>query len=257
MLPRNFIPSLFAITIFVLLTFGVLHYMQVPAGTLIDWVIGIAIFWWLMIIVTLPWNMHFAAKEVLVQAKQSQDKDIKVNTEDVAFAQKLAKRFLRIAIILHLVSALILALLAYFDITSMGYISAVAALLLTVLRPAIRMHEYIAARLNLITQEMKYPREDIAELRAKFYEWESRLNTVEYQLNIGERDSFAGTQTRLSSSLEKEMKDLRANLEKLRAKNDSDHEQLGRKAENVIAKLSEDAQFLNQAREIIKFFKQA
>jgi len=257
MLPRNFIPSLFSITIFVLLVFGVLKYMQVSAGTLIDCVVGIAIFWWLMIVVTLPWNMHFAAKEVLVQAKQSQDKDIKVNLEDVAFAQKLSKRFLRIAIILHIVSAIVLALLAYFDITDLGYITAVAALLLTVLRPAISMHEYVAARLNLITQEMKYPREDIAELRAKFYEWETRLISLEYQLNTSERDSFAATQGRISTSLEKEMQSLRANLEKLRAKNDSEHEQLGRKAENVIAKLSEDAQFLNQAREIIKFFKQA
>ncbi len=257
MLPKNFIPSLFSITIFVLLTFGVLHYMQVSAGTLIDWVVGIAIFWWLMIIVTLPWNMHFAAKEVLVQAKQSEEKDIKVNVADVAFAKKLSKRFFWLAIILHLASAIILALLAYFDITNLGYFSAVAALLLTILRPAIRLQEYIAARLSLITQEMKYPREDIMELRTKFYDWESRLNTIEYQLNTGERDSFAAAQSRLSSSLEKEMKELRANLEKLRAKNESDHDQLGRKAENVIAKLSEDAQFLNQAREIIKFFKQA
>ncbi|TAH22193.1 MAG: hypothetical protein EAZ08_01680 [Cytophagales bacterium] len=257
MLPKNFIPSLFSITIFVLLVFGVLRYMQVPAGTLIDWVVGIAIFWWLMIIVTLPWNMHFAAKEVLVQAKQSQDKNINVNPDDIAFAQKLSTRFLRVAIASHLLSALVLVLLSYFGITDLGYITAAAALLLTVLRPAIRMHEYVAERLNLITQEMKYPREDIAELRAKFYEWESRLNNAEYQLNSSERDSYAATQARISSSLEKEIQELKSKLEKLRVKNESEHDQLERKSENVIAKLSEDAQFLNQVREIIKFFKQA
>lgn len=257
MLPRNFIPSLFSITIFVMLTFGVLRYMQIPVGELMDWVIGIAIFWWLMIIVTLPWNMHFAAKEVLAQAEQSQEKDIKVSANDIAYAEKLSKRFFRIAIILHIASAVVLALLEYYQITNFGYISAVAALLLTVLRPSIRMYEYIAARLQLITHEIHYPREDVAELRQKFYDWESRLNSLEYQLNKEERDSFAATQGRLSKSLEQEMREVRANLEKLRAKNDSDHEQLGRKAESVIAKLSEDAQFLNQVRDIIKFFKQA
>jgi hypothetical protein len=257
MLPRNFLPSLFSITIMVLLTFGVLRYMQIPAGELVDWVVGVAIFWWLMIIVTLPWNMHFAAKEVLAQAKQSKDKEIKVNADDVAYAEKLSKRFFRVAIILHIISAIALALLAYFDLSSLGYISAIAALLLTVLRPAIRMYEYVAARLNLIRHEIQYPREDVAELRAKFYDWENRLNNLEYQLNTSERDSFAAKQERSTTSLDEEMKQLRANLEKLRAKNDSDHDQLGRKAEGVIAKLSEDAQFLNQVRDIIKFFKQA
>ncbi len=257
MLPRNFIPSLFSITALVLITFGVLRYMEIPAGTIIDWVIGIAIFWWLMIIVTLPWNMHFAAKEVIVQARQSKEKDIKVSEEDVAYAKKLSKRFFWVAIILHLVSAVGLYLLSYFEITSLGYISGLAALLLTLLRPAIRMYEYVAARLSNITHEIKYPRDDLAELRTKFYEWENKLQTIEFQLNTEERDSLMATQNRLLNSLENDIRELRSNLEKLRVRNDSEHEQLARKSENVIAKLSEDAQFLGQVREIIRFFKQA
>jgi hypothetical protein len=257
MLPRNFIPSLFSITALVLITFGVLRYMEIPAGTIIDWVIGIAIFWWLMIVVTLPWNMHFAAKEVIIQARQSKEKDIKVNEQDIAYAKKLSKRFFWVAIMLHLVSALGLYLLSYFEITSLGYISSLAALLLTLLRPAIRMYEYVAARLSSITREIKYPRDDLAELYAKFYEWESKLQTLEFQLNPEERDSLVATQNRLLNSLENDIRELRSNLEKLRVRNDSEHEQLARKSENVIAKLSEDAQFLGQVREIIRFFKQA
>ncbi len=257
MLPRNFIPSLFSITALVLITFGVLRYMEIPAGTIIDWVIGIAIFWWLMIIVTLPWNMHFAAKEVIVQAQQSKEKDIKVREEDIAYAKKLSKRFFWVAIILHLVSAAGLYLLSYFEITSLGYISGLAALLLTLLRPAVRMYEYVAARLSNITHEIKYPRDDLAELRTKFYEWENKLQTIEFQLNTEERDSLVATQNRLLNSLESDIRELRSNLEKLRIRNDSEHEQLARKSENVIAKLSEDAQFLGQVREIIRFFKQA
>ncbi|GAB4111991.1 MAG: hypothetical protein OHK0057_04730 [Thermoflexibacter sp.] len=257
MLPRNFIPSLFSITALVLITFGVLQYMEIPAGTIIDWVIGIAIFWWLMIVVTLPWNMHFAAKEVIAQARQSKEKNIKVSEEDVAYAERLSKRFFWVAIVLHLVSALGLYLLSYFEITSLGYISGLAALLLTLLRPAIRMYEYVAARLSSITHEIKYPRDDLAELYAKFHKWESKLQTLEFQLNPEERDSLVATQNRLLNSLENDIRELRSNLEKLRVRNDSEHEQLARKSENVIAKLSEDAQFLGQVREIIRFFKQA
>jgi hypothetical protein len=39
--------------------------------------------------------------------------------------------------------------------------------------------------------------------------------------------------------------------------NQSEHERLGREARNAIAQLSTDAQFLDNVREIIRFFKTA
>ena len=46
----------------------------------------------------------------------------------------------------------------------MGYVSSGAALLLTGLRPALRAYQYIATRLSMIRQQIKYPREDVCEV---------------------------------------------------------------------------------------------
>ena len=72
----NFIGFSFGLGVLVLLAFGVLQWLHVPAGSFIDWVIAIAIFEWLLVIVTVPWNIHFDAKAVLDEAAASAQKEI-------------------------------------------------------------------------------------------------------------------------------------------------------------------------------------
>ena len=55
--------------ILLLLIFAILQWLDIPAGSFIDWVIAIATFEWLLLIVTVPWNIHFEAKEVLADRK--------------------------------------------------------------------------------------------------------------------------------------------------------------------------------------------
>ena len=66
-----------------LLVFAILQWLHVPAGSFIDWVIAIAIFEWLLLIVTVPWNIHFEAKEVLAQGAESTKKNIAVDSEQL------------------------------------------------------------------------------------------------------------------------------------------------------------------------------
>ncbi len=69
-----FISSIVGIVVLVLTAFGLLQWLHIPAGSFLDWVIGGASFWWLLVIVTVPWNVHFQAKEVLAEAAQSIEK---------------------------------------------------------------------------------------------------------------------------------------------------------------------------------------
>ena len=66
-----FISSTISIVVVTLLAFSVLQWFHIPAGNFLDWVIGGASFWWLLVIVTVPWNVHFKAKETLFDAEQS------------------------------------------------------------------------------------------------------------------------------------------------------------------------------------------
>ncbi len=177
----------------------------------------------------------------------------------------LAKRSLWVALALHLFSAIGLYTLAVTGISTVGYISSGAALLLTVLRPAIRAYEYLYARLTMIRQEWQYPREDIVELRNRFSVLEQKVERLEEQLDAEQPYSIPATQQRFSEETRRDLARITANLEELRATNQTEHERLSREARNAIAQLSTDGQFLDHVRgqfldhvrEIIRFFKTA
>lgn len=253
----NFIFYATGLIIPVLIVFGILQWIGVPTGNFIDWVIGLAIFEWLLVIVTVPWNIHFDAKAVIDGAELSAERGITVDTKQVQYAQGVAKRSFWIAIALHLLSAVGLYALAVAGISAVGYIGSGAALLLTVLRPAVRTYEYLATRLAMIRQEFSYPRQDVVELRSRFEILEETVKRLEEQLNPEDPYSFAGTQRRYWEETRKELAELSAAHRKLQATNQADHERLSREAKNAVAQLSADSQFLDHVREIIRFFKTA
>jgi hypothetical protein len=252
-----FISSVLGIVVTFLVAFGVLQWFHIPAGNFFDWIIGGASFWWLLVIVTVPWNIHFQAKEVLAEAAESIAKNIPVDEKQVNYVKVLAKRSLWLAIALHLVSAVALYILAATGISAVGYISSGAALLLTLLRPAISAYEYLYARLIMIRQGFSYPREDILELRNRFAEIEQKVQSLEDQLNLEQPYSLAANNQRFGEETRKELARVVASLEELRAINHTEHERISREARNAIAQLSTDGQFLDHVREIIRFFKSA
>ncbi|BAY22516.1 hypothetical protein NIES2100_22790 [Calothrix sp. NIES-2100] len=252
-----FISSIASIVVVVLVSFGLLQWLHIPAGSFLDWVIGGASFWWLLVIVTVPWNVHFQAKEVLAEAAQSIEKGIPVDEKQLKYVRLLAKRSLWVALALHLFSAIGLYTLAATGISTVGYISSGAALLLTILRPAIRAYEYLYARLRMIRQEWQYPREDIMELRDRFSVLEQKVQRLEEQLDAEQPYSIPATQQRFSEETRRDLARIAANLEELRATNQTEHLSLSREARNAIAQLSTDGQFLDHVREIIRFFKTA
>ncbi|WP_088243846.1 hypothetical protein [Calothrix rhizosoleniae] len=252
-----FISSTIGIFVSVLLAFGIFQWLHIPAGNFLDWIIAGASFWWLLVIVTVPWNIHFQAKEVLAEAEQSTKKEIPVDEKQIKYVTALAKRSLLLAIALHLISAVGLYILAVTGISVVGYLGSGAALLLTGLRPAISAYQYLYARLRMIRQEFKYPREDIVELRHRMQTVETTVTGLAEQLNPDNSHSLPRKQQRDGEETRKTLARLTANVEELRATNEKEHEALSREARQAIAQLSTDGQFLDHVREIIRFFKTA
>ncbi|BAU65740.1 hypothetical protein STA3757_31310 [Stanieria sp. NIES-3757] len=253
----KYLSSSIGFSLLILLIGLILQWLHVPTGNLLDWLIGIASFWWLIIIVTLPWNIYFDTQETIAEAAISQQKGIAIEQKQLNYVKKISRWSIIIAILLHIVSALVLYLLAATGISQVGYISSVATLLLTALRPTIRGYQYLASRLSIIRQQIKYPREDIFELRDRVRQIESSLSTVESQLNIEDPLSLIAKQQQQWQDTRQELNRLKAFVEQLAAKNKLEHEQLAREATTAISQLTEDSQFLNHVREIIQFFKKA
>ncbi|NJO66183.1 MAG: hypothetical protein HC832_00910 [Leptolyngbyaceae cyanobacterium RM1_405_57] len=247
----------FGFALLVLLVFGVLQWLHIPTGNFLDWIIGIAVFEWLLVIVTVPWNVHFDAKEVLAEAAQSTEKGIAISTKQIGYAAKVAQASLWVAIALHLSSAVGLYTLSANGISTIGYIGSGAALLLTVLRPAVRTYQYLAVRLAMIRQQVKYPREDVLELRDRVFTLEETIKRLEEQLNPEKSTSWVSTQQRDLEATRQQCIRLDAQLRELQATNQADHERIAREAKGAIAQLTTDGQFLEHVREIIRFFKTA
>ncbi|NEP89453.1 MAG: hypothetical protein F6K18_22930 [Okeania sp. SIO2C2] len=253
----NFASFTVGLALILLLTFGILQWLHISVGSFLDWVIGGACFWWLLLIVTVPWNIHFEAKEVLAEAAESKQKGITVDAQQVDYVAKLARFSLWIALALHFLSTVGLYTLAITGISVFGYVSSGAALLLTVLRPAIRLYQYLVVRLSMIRRELLHPRADIIELRNRFVNIEKTVEYLGTQLSIENPESFRSKQQQHSEITRKEFSRLAVTIEDLRNTNQAEHHQLTRDFEKAISRLSTDGKFLNHVQEIIRFIKEA
>ena len=243
--------------ILAVITGGIVQWLNISAGSLIDWLIGIASFWWLLVIITIPWNIYFDARETLIEAKVSQEKELEIDLQQLNYVQKVARWSLIGAIALHLISALALYLLAMTGISNVGYVSSGLTLLLTILRPATRGYQYLTARLLTIKKEVKYPREDVIELSIKVKTLETAVENLATKLDTENPDSLVSRQQQAAQESRNQLARLKALLEEYEAKNTVQHEQLSREAQNAISQLNEDSQFLGHVREIIRFVKTA
>jgi hypothetical protein len=248
---------LIAVSVIVIILYVVLTTMQIPVGNIIDWITGIVAFWWLTGITTLPWNMYFVAKDVLDEARITESKGKTPDASDIHYAKKQGKVFLSVAIILHIVSAAGLYALAYFGISSIGYFAAGIALGLTFVRPLQRLYEYVVQRLYRIKDTLLYPREDVFELKDKLREQGEQIDTLIRMLNLSEKESWAHSVDSELKILANKTESLNGSLSLLKQENDKAHAELSTQTREEITKLSEDSRFLNQARELIKFIKNA
>jgi hypothetical protein len=240
-----------------LLAFGLLNWLQIPAGSLWDWAIGIGIFEWTILLVTVPWNIYFKAKAVSQAGRESQLQGIDVEDRQIQYASSIAKKSLIVAIGLHLGTAIGLYWLAINGITALGYWSSVGVLLLTFLRPAISTYEYLATRLSAIQNQFIYPREDIIELRDRFQQLEYRATQLSSQLDPDDDLSWLTNQERRWETNRSEISKLTVAIADLKATNESEHQRLAQEARQAISQITVDGQFLEHARELIRFFKEA
>jgi septal ring factor EnvC (AmiA/AmiB activator) len=121
----------------------------------------------------------------------------------------------------------------------------------------VAFYQYLAFRLQSIARDVKYPREDILEVRDRLRGVEALLERLRQQLDPDLLDSLTATQQRQLQALRQDLTDVAASQESLRVRNQSEHEQLARDAEAAISRLNADAEFLDRARELIRFFKEA
>lgn len=253
----SFVVGAIGLSVGCLLVFGLLGWLGIPAGQLVDWIIGLAIFWWLLVVVTIPWNIHFGARQVVSAAAESRERGLAINEAQAAYARRWVGRSLLFALGLHLASALGLYWLAVNGISAIGYLGSAAALLLTGLRPAVAGYQYVSERLRAIGEQVRYPREDVLTLRDELHVVKARLDTLEYAVDPEQSGSLAASQAATLNELRQTLDRLRLAHDELRAQNAAEHSRLAREAEQAVARISADGQVIDHVRELVRFFKSA
>jgi hypothetical protein len=253
----SFVFATLLMMLFTALLFGLLNNLHIQAGSMVDWMIGIAIAFWLLTITTVPWNVYFEALSVEDEATMSKQIGITVDDSKSKYVRKLKIISLTIAIGLHLVSSAVLFYLSAAHITPIGFYGGIASALLTLLRPSVRAYEYLWQRLRDIRLSIKYPREDVVSLRQRVDGMERTLLSVSEQLNPNNSLSIPADLRRNISVIKSEVEMLADSYTCLAQDNREEHEKLRREAQSAVAKLSSDSQFLDHVREIVRMIKSA
>ncbi|GAA3015405.1 hypothetical protein [Streptosporangium longisporum] len=144
-----------------------LVYADVPLSTFLSLGLGAISLIWLVVLLTLPWNLYFGARQVVHEIGVSRERGIEVPAGHEAEALEIARRMLRFAVGGHLVSALILAVITYFSGASVGYYFAGFYLLSTFFRPAGAYLSHLRERVGTLMSEARHPREDVVSLVAR------------------------------------------------------------------------------------------
>ncbi len=243
---------------FISLVFYILYYFVGAAVGLatLDWIIALFSIIWLLFIVTVPWNAHFKAKEVLDEAAISKRKDILVVEESLQYVQKVVKISLAVSIILHILSALALYYIADSGISNTGYYAAWVTLLFTFLRPAIRFYKYLQKRLNAIREEFRYPREDINALLADIAQIKQDVQGILAELSTQEGESsWRNSMTAYCTANDERLTELENQLAKQKTALHSEVQKLHEAHNGLVTRMVDNAQVLESIKVIGRFFK--
>ncbi|HUA27807.1 MAG TPA: hypothetical protein VMC03_02895 [Streptosporangiaceae bacterium] len=139
----------------------------VPLATTASIGVGGVALAWLIVLVTVPWNLYFSARRLVSEIKVSRERGIAVPPGHDAEARRIARRMLWFALGAHVGTAAAAAVIALISGAKVGYYFAGLFLLSTAVRPAAAYLAHVRHRINTLTRETAHPRDDVASLKQR------------------------------------------------------------------------------------------
>lgn len=144
-----------------LLSIFVFH---IPVALVATVALGAVCLAWLVLMVTLPWNLYFEARHVLTEMARCRERGINIPEAREQETTRMQRRALRVSVGLHVLSAGGMAAVALISNVEWAWWFSGFYLLSSVFRPGVEYHRYLRARLSTILQEVNYPRNDVMAL---------------------------------------------------------------------------------------------
>ncbi|MGC0417802.1 hypothetical protein [Embleya sp. AB8] len=140
---------------------------------------GALCLFWLIMVLTVPWNLYFRARQLIQEIKISRERGLAVSAASEPEARRIARRLLWGAIGAHVISAAVIAVITWVSGGVVGYWFAGFYLLSTLFRPSQAYLEYLGQRLRNMLREVTHPRADVLALIDRVTVLEGRLEMLE------------------------------------------------------------------------------
>ena len=208
---------------------------------LLDVVMGVLCFLWLLVILKAPWDLYFKAREVEFEQSRAAERNIVLETGHEVYVRRLHPKLLLLAIGTHLFSAGLVAAITFASHGKVGYYFSAFYLVSTVFRPLLAGYEYLMSKLYTLSSAAYFPRFDSVELEQKL-----RVLEETYHLNEERYNSLNAELYREKTEREEETFALRQSVT-----------EIGNEFEATISRLSTNEEVVRGLRALVAFVKQA
>lgn len=210
--------------------------LDLPVHWRLDLLLGGIAFAWLLVVLTLPWNLHFQAVGVLRELERSEARGLTPQVERRAI-RRIAARTLLISLGLHGLSALaVLAATWWWSEWQAGPWLAAVYLGSSVLRPLGAWHASLREELRRSLGEVTHPRDDVLALQARV----QQLEHLERELN-----ALRELQQSQGSELREEVRRLERKLD-----------QVARRFEETLEHLTDNRELLAGIRAFLRMIRE-
>lgn len=207
---------------------------------LLDIIMGVLCFVWLLIILKAPWDLYFKAREVEFEQARAVERDITLEAEHKNYVRQLHPKLMFLAIGTHLASASLVAGITYASQGKVGYYFAVFYLISTAFRPLLAGYGYLMQKLQAMNDEAHFPRVDTYALEQKIWVLEDSYRLTQERYNALNEEFY-----REKTEREKETSGLRQSLTNI-----------GNEFETTISRLSTNEEVVRGLRALVAFVKQ-
>jgi hypothetical protein len=231
--------------------------VSVPLTTLLTVgavVIGLS---WLIFLVTVPWNLHFAARRAAAEMAVSRERGISVRAAYDAEAARISGQMLRFALAAHLATAVAAAVIASISGSNAGYYVAGIFLLSTAFRPAGAYVAHVRERISVLTRESTHPRDDVAALREQAEALEQAVDGLRTDLRHGS-DDLRGLDSALTGNITHVRDLLTADLSRLQDAQGADRtaarsrdDELGRRIDQMARRIEAAVDGISDQQELL------
>ncbi|WP_433361403.1 hypothetical protein ACQPZX_28420 [Actinoplanes sp. CA-142083] len=201
---------------------------------------GVAALMWTVVLVTLPWNLYFDARQVLRRNEVARERGVNVPEGSDREARLIARRTLILALAGHLGTALVTAAFAAVTGSLIGYYLSAFYLISTAVRPAQAFLAHLRERIGILRRDGAFPYEDVAALRGRVHQLGSEFGVL--RETFGEARAAASAELhRVGKALADDLAQLRVQLGRLesaQATDRADYRALNERTRNRIDEMS-------------------